>query len=76
MHLRLLTGSARATRKLLWKTIVVVANMPHSMLLNKHVPDRSGLLKSESLGGDTVLKNLWQHQDAILCCSFKTFLEK
>ncbi|XWS71825.1 hypothetical protein CRYUN_Cryun03dG0171200 [Craigia yunnanensis] len=30
------------------------------------------LLKSESLGGDSVLKNLWQHQDAILCCSLKS----
>ncbi|OMO91491.1 hypothetical protein COLO4_18326 [Corchorus olitorius] len=30
------------------------------------------LLRSESLGGDSVLKNLWQHQDAILCCSLKS----
>ncbi|XWS53279.1 hypothetical protein CRYUN_Cryun11dG0143700 [Craigia yunnanensis] len=29
------------------------------------------LLRSESLG-DSVLKNLWQHQDAILCCSLKS----
>ncbi|MBA0728824.1 hypothetical protein Golax_001691, partial [Gossypium laxum] len=33
------------------------------------------LLKSESLGGDSVLKNLWQHQDAILCCSLKAGLD-
>ncbi|XVE59094.1 hypothetical protein DITRI_Ditri05aG0017500 [Diplodiscus trichospermus] len=30
------------------------------------------LLKSESLSGESVLKNLWQHQDAILCCSLKS----
>ncbi|KHG05027.1 Homeobox-leucine zipper REVOLUTA -like protein [Gossypium arboreum] len=30
------------------------------------------LLRSESLGGDSILKNLWQHQDAILCCSLKS----
>ncbi|EOY34368.1 Homeobox-leucine zipper family protein / lipid-binding START domain-containing protein isoform 1 [Theobroma cacao] len=30
------------------------------------------LLRAESLGGDAVLKNLWQHQDAILCCSLKS----
>ncbi|XP_039052606.1 homeobox-leucine zipper protein REVOLUTA-like isoform X2 [Hibiscus syriacus] len=29
------------------------------------------LLRSESLGGDYLLKNLWQHRDAILCCSLK-----
>ncbi|XVF46339.1 hypothetical protein PTKIN_Ptkin03bG0019200 [Pterospermum kingtungense] len=33
------------------------------------------LLKSESLVGDSVLKNLWQHQDAILCCSLKAGLD-
>ncbi|KDP44046.1 hypothetical protein JCGZ_05513 [Jatropha curcas] len=30
------------------------------------------LLRSDSLGGDSVLKHLWQHQDAILCCSLKS----
>ncbi|KAL1098558.1 hypothetical protein V6Z11_D05G107300 [Gossypium hirsutum] len=30
------------------------------------------LLRSESLGGDSILKNLWQHQDAILCCLLKS----
>ncbi|XP_038990577.1 homeobox-leucine zipper protein REVOLUTA-like isoform X2 [Hibiscus syriacus] len=30
------------------------------------------LLRSESLGGDSILKNLWEHQDAILCCSMKS----
>ncbi|KAK5846894.1 hypothetical protein PVK06_003195 [Gossypium arboreum] len=30
------------------------------------------LLRSESLGSDSILKNLWQHQDAILCCSLKS----
>ncbi|XP_022729816.1 homeobox-leucine zipper protein REVOLUTA-like isoform X2 [Durio zibethinus] len=30
------------------------------------------LLRSESLGGDSILKNLWHHQDAILCCSVKS----
>ncbi|GMI96999.1 REVOLUTA, INTERFASCICULAR FIBERLESS, INTERFASCICULAR FIBERLESS 1, amphivasal vascular bundle [Hibiscus trionum] len=30
------------------------------------------LLRCESLGGDSILKNLWQHQDAILCCSLKS----
>ncbi|KAA3489548.1 homeobox-leucine zipper protein REVOLUTA-like [Gossypium australe] len=30
------------------------------------------LLRSESLGGDSILKNLWQHPDAILCCSLKS----
>ena len=27
------------------------------------------LLRADPLNGDTVLKNLWLHQDAILCCS-------
>ncbi|KAL9413133.1 hypothetical protein AB3S75_041746 [Citrus x aurantiifolia] len=30
------------------------------------------LLRSDSVGGDSVLKNLWQHSDAILCCSLKS----
>ncbi|OWM84197.1 hypothetical protein CDL15_Pgr028189 [Punica granatum] len=30
------------------------------------------LLGSDSLGGDSVLKNLWNHQDAILCCTLKS----
>lgn len=30
------------------------------------------LLRSESVGGDSLLKNLWHHQDAILCCSLKS----
>ncbi|CAK8536236.1 unnamed protein product [Lathyrus sativus] len=30
------------------------------------------LLRSESLTGDMVLKHLWHHPDAILCCSLKT----
>ncbi|KAL4296923.1 hypothetical protein GQ457_12G029650 [Hibiscus cannabinus] len=30
------------------------------------------LLRSESIGGDSILKDLWQHQDAILCCSLKS----
>ncbi|KAE8038839.1 hypothetical protein FH972_011311 [Carpinus fangiana] len=30
------------------------------------------LLRSDSLGGDSVLKHLWSHQDAILCCSLKS----
>ncbi|KAJ4726042.1 Homeobox-leucine zipper protein like [Melia azedarach] len=30
------------------------------------------LLRSDSVGGDTILKNLWQHSDAILCCSLKS----
>ncbi|XP_074312509.1 homeobox-leucine zipper protein ATHB-15-like [Silene latifolia] len=30
------------------------------------------LLKSAGEGGDAVLKSLWQHSDAILCCSLKT----
>ncbi|OAY38016.1 homeobox-leucine zipper protein REVOLUTA isoform X1 [Manihot esculenta] len=30
------------------------------------------LLRSDSLGGDSVLKHLWHHQDAILCCSLKS----
>ncbi|KAH9623020.1 hypothetical protein KSS87_007498 [Heliosperma pusillum] len=30
------------------------------------------LLKSAGEGGDAVLKSLWQHPDAILCCSLKT----
>ncbi|XP_041992307.1 homeobox-leucine zipper protein REVOLUTA-like isoform X1 [Salvia splendens] len=29
------------------------------------------LLRSDSIGGDSVLKTLWHHQDAILCCSLK-----
>lgn len=29
------------------------------------------LLRSESLTGDLVLKHLWHHPDAILCCSLK-----
>ncbi|XP_010535608.1 PREDICTED: homeobox-leucine zipper protein REVOLUTA [Tarenaya hassleriana] len=31
----------------------------------------SELLSSDSLGDGSVLKHLWQHQDAILCCSLK-----
>ncbi|WOG87592.1 hypothetical protein DCAR_0206822 [Daucus carota subsp. sativus] len=30
------------------------------------------LLSSDSVGGDTSLKNLWHHPDAILCCSLKS----
>ncbi|XP_027086123.1 homeobox-leucine zipper protein REVOLUTA [Coffea eugenioides] len=30
------------------------------------------LLRADPLNGDTVLKNLWLHQDAILCCSLKS----
>ncbi|KAK9279371.1 hypothetical protein L1049_013050 [Liquidambar formosana] len=30
------------------------------------------LLRSESVGGESVLKHLWHHQDAILCCSLKS----
>lgn len=30
------------------------------------------LLRSESLGGESVLKYLWHHQDAIVCCSLKS----
>ncbi|KAL5764059.1 hypothetical protein ACOSP7_016404 [Xanthoceras sorbifolium] len=32
----------------------------------------SELLRSDFLGGDSVLKHLWHHQDAILCCSLKS----
>lgn len=31
------------------------------------------LLRGESLDGESVLKNLWHHQDAILCCSLKVY---
>ncbi|KAL2938351.1 Homeobox-leucine zipper protein REVOLUTA [Bienertia sinuspersici] len=30
------------------------------------------LLKTSSAGDDTVLKHLWHHQDAIVCCSLKS----
>lgn len=30
------------------------------------------LLRSDSQTGDTVLKQLWHHSDAILCCSMQT----
>ncbi|KAK7261349.1 hypothetical protein RIF29_27658 [Crotalaria pallida] len=30
------------------------------------------LLRSDTLVGDSELKHLWQHQDAILCCSLKS----
>lgn len=30
------------------------------------------LLRSDSVVGDSVLKQLWHHQDAILCCSLKS----
>ncbi|XP_040992555.1 homeobox-leucine zipper protein REVOLUTA-like [Juglans microcarpa x Juglans regia] len=33
---------------------------------------RAELLRSDSLGGDSVLKHIWHHQDAILCCSLKS----
>ncbi|KAG7950178.1 hypothetical protein I3843_13G099200 [Carya illinoinensis] len=33
---------------------------------------RAELLRSDSLSGDSVLKNIWHHQDAILCCSLKS----
>ncbi|KAJ6344974.1 hypothetical protein OIU78_007787 [Salix suchowensis] len=29
------------------------------------------LLRSDSVGGDSVLKHLWHHPDAILCCSLE-----
>ncbi|KAL7226025.1 hypothetical protein ACSBR1_021215 [Camellia fascicularis] len=32
----------------------------------------SELLRSDSIGGDSILKNLWHHPDAILCCSLKS----
>ncbi|KAK7262303.1 hypothetical protein RJT34_29869 [Clitoria ternatea] len=32
----------------------------------------SDLLRSDSIVGDMMLKNLWQHPDAILCCSLKS----
>ncbi|XP_015952399.1 homeobox-leucine zipper protein REVOLUTA [Arachis duranensis] len=32
----------------------------------------SDLLRSDSLVGDSMLKSLWHHQDAILCCSLKS----
>ncbi|XLU65698.1 hypothetical protein S245_024907, partial [Arachis hypogaea] len=32
----------------------------------------SDLLRSDSLVGDSMLKSLWHHQDAILCCSRKS----
>lgn len=35
----------------------------------------SELVSSDSLGGDTVLKHLWHHQDAILCCSLKVQIQ-
>lgn len=30
------------------------------------------LLASDSVGSDALLKNLWHHPDAVLCCSFKS----
>ncbi|KAJ7947816.1 Homeobox-leucine zipper protein like [Quillaja saponaria] len=30
------------------------------------------LLRSDALGGDSVIKHLWHHPDAILCCSLKS----
>nr|UUA81640.1 HD-ZIP III family member transcription factor [Caragana korshinskii] len=30
------------------------------------------LFKVESMAGDAILKQLWQHSDAIMCCSIKT----
>ncbi|KAL6199930.1 hypothetical protein ACLB2K_029712 [Fragaria x ananassa] len=30
------------------------------------------LLQPDSVGGDSMLKHLWHHQDAILCCSLKS----
>ncbi|KAI5666268.1 hypothetical protein M9H77_16121 [Catharanthus roseus] len=30
------------------------------------------LLRADSVDGESVLKNLWHHQDAILCCSLKS----
>lgn len=32
------------------------------------------LLQTDSRGDESVLKNLWQHQDAILCCSLKVWI--
>uniref|UniRef100_A0A6N2LMM1 Homeobox domain-containing protein n=1 Tax=Salix viminalis TaxID=40686 RepID=A0A6N2LMM1_SALVM len=40
------------------------------VLLNYHLG--AELLRSDSVGGDSVLKNLWHHPDAILCCSLKS----
>lgn len=35
----------------------------------------SELVSSDSLGDDSVLKHLWHHQDAILCCSLKVQIQ-
>ena len=33
------------------------------------------LLKSSSEGSESILKTLWHHSDAIMCCSLKVCLE-
>ncbi|KAJ0230489.1 Homeobox domain-containing protein [Hirschfeldia incana] len=33
------------------------------------------LLKSNSVGNESILKNLWHHTDAIICCSMKAGLD-
>lgn len=43
-----------------------------SLFLSYHL--RAELVQSDSLGGDSVLKQIWHHQDAILCCSLKVQL--
>ncbi|RXH83652.1 hypothetical protein DVH24_005905 [Malus domestica] len=43
-----------------------VANMA------RHYHVGGELLRPDSLGGDSLLKHLWHHQDAILCCSLKS----
>lgn len=41
-------------------------------VLTSRVHTGAELLRVDSQGGDAVLKQLWNHSDAIMCCSLKT----
>ncbi|GFZ13135.1 homeobox-leucine zipper family protein [Actinidia rufa] len=52
-------------------------SLPCECVLNptrfrKKTPQGTELLRTDSDGGDSVLKSLWHHPDAILCCSLKS----
>ncbi|KAG6778264.1 hypothetical protein POTOM_018118 [Populus tomentosa] len=62
---KLSAGSPEALTLAHW-----ICQSHRQVLLNYHLG--AELLRSDSVGGDSVLKHLWHHPDAILCCSLKS----
>ncbi|RZC83609.1 hypothetical protein C5167_046394 [Papaver somniferum] len=54
-------------------TLAQWINQSYRQVTNLEMPYHLGadLLRSNGEGGDSILKLLWHHQDAILCCSVK-----